>query len=68
MKPPAEPPVMALLYSKEDCMDEASGEFTAVKKVKAKKRRLDNGAAEKQTKVNYSIESEVLQIKTPSFF
>ena len=49
VKPPPEPPVMALLYSKDDDMDELpSGADSIKKKSAAKKRRLDtptkNGA------------------------
>lgn len=58
---------MALLYSKEDCMDETNGEGAAVKKIKAKKRRLDNGTGEKQIKVSVELH-HIMPNVTPKLF
>lgn len=52
IKAPSEPPVMALLYSKDVEMDcEANGESINKKKMQGKKRRLDS-SGDKQPKVS----------------
>ena len=62
IKPPSEPPVMALLYSKdneEDC--EAYVEEGAKKKRQGKKRRLDS-TGEKQPKVSARHKNKTLNL------
>lgn len=64
IKAPSEPPVMALLYSKEEELDcESNGDLVGKKKMQGKKRRTDSGGDRQQPKGTKGNNKNAKQIK-----